>query len=118
MTDFNRFARGEDITVGDDPFRKDMNAFMARTYAPQDGIFDIRSRDPKPGLRVFGAFSEPDTFVALTWGYRRDLGDSTDGRFRQAVLSAIGAWDRRFPNCHPFYSENLDDHITFNLLTV
>jgi hypothetical protein len=30
------------------------------------GIFDIRSRDPRPGLRVLGAFAKVDMFIAFS----------------------------------------------------
>ena len=33
----------------------------------EDAFWDIRSRDPRPGLRVIGHFAETDVFVALVW---------------------------------------------------
>jgi hypothetical protein len=118
LADLEYFTAGGIIAVGNDPFDKDQTAYMARTYPPQDGIFDIRSADPKPGLRLFGAFSEPDVFVGLTWRRRKELGDRSQRLFEQAILAAMKEWDALFPNHRPFYSENLNEHVTSNLRPV
>lgn len=104
---FLRFSSNEDITVGDDPRNKDIGAFMARTEPVQDGIFDIRSRDPRPAIRVFGGFAEKDVFVAVTWKWRKELDD--DKKFGRAVLQALGAWNDILPDSKPLYKEDLND---------
>ena len=85
---------------------------MARTNPIQEAVFDIRSRDPDPAVRVFGCFAEQDTFIGLTWKYRRDLGGRSERLFDHAVLEARGVWDEIFPEHQPFYSENIHDHLT------
>src|SRR5215207_9842612 len=79
----NRFASSKavmdafidlgEITFGMDPFNKASYARMARTDPIDIGVIDFRVLDPKPGMRVMGCFSELDTFIALTWGFREDL---------------------------------------------
>jgi len=54
--------------------KKDTTANIARVRPVEDNICDFRAIDPNPGIRAFGAFVEMDTFVALTWRYREDLG--------------------------------------------
>ncbi len=61
------FIAGKVISVGWDPMKKGVSAFMARLAPVEDEVWDIRSRDPSPGIRVLGSFSERDVFVALLW---------------------------------------------------
>jgi hypothetical protein len=64
--DLEAFVKGEKVAVCLDPYVA-RNAYMGRLDQPNDEVWDVRSRDPKPALRVFGRFAERDVFVALTW---------------------------------------------------
>ena len=116
--DIERFTSGSRIMVGADPFEKDHGAFMARTHPVQEGIFDIRSIDPSPALRLFGAFCERDVFLGLTWRWRRELGGKHEKTFDHAVLQARKMWDELMPNHQPLYSERMEDYISEKLSVV
>jgi hypothetical protein len=63
--DFDVFIRGDVIAVAEQ-CSKNKTAYMARLFPGCDEVWEIRSRDPSPSLRVFGRFSELDVFIALT----------------------------------------------------
>lgn len=46
---------------------KESSAYMKHLDPPGDGIWEIRSRDPKPSLRVFGRFAATDVLWRPTW---------------------------------------------------
>jgi hypothetical protein len=116
--DFDRFVSGQELTIGDHPLDKGINAFMARTHPVQDGVFDIRSQDPSPGIRVFGCFSEKNTFIALIWRCRKDLGSRNERAFDQAILAAQREWNRLFDPLKPLYSEDIHDHLSTKIRIV
>ena len=116
--DLDRYSSGRAITVGNDPFEKDKSAFMARTCPVQDGVFDIRSADPSPAIRLFGAFCEKDVFLGLTWRWRKELGGRDQKLFDFAVMAATRVWDEYLPGCQRLYSDNLEDYISAELYVV
>ena len=73
--DFDTFITGGLITVSEDPLQAG-SAFLARLDPIEDEIWDLRSRS-RPGIRVFGCFSETDTFIALHLDFRKNLGNRT-----------------------------------------
>jgi hypothetical protein len=70
------FTAGGLISVAQEPFTKPKATYMARVDPAADEVWDIRSVDPRPAIRVLGCFAETDLFVALTWEYRKNLGGS------------------------------------------
>jgi hypothetical protein len=62
--DLEVFVKGGQVSVCLTPYRAKA-AYMARLDEPADEVWDIRSRDPSPALRIFGRFAETDLFVAL-----------------------------------------------------
>jgi hypothetical protein len=72
------FSTGGKLNVGWDPYNKDSSAHIARTDPVTDCIWDIRCTDPNARIRVFGRFTEFNTFVALTWNYREHLKTNDD----------------------------------------
>jgi len=71
--DFDRFVTGEFLPVGMNPREKDRSAYLARVEPVEYGIWALRSTAPLPAIRVFGAFSETDVFVALVALFREEL---------------------------------------------
>jgi hypothetical protein len=63
--DLDAFTEGRLISIAEDPYTKPKSAYMARIDPISDEVWDIRSRDPSPAIRVMGAFAETDVFVAL-----------------------------------------------------
>ena len=116
--DIDRFTSGQIINVGFNPFEKDRNCYMARTHPVQDGIFDIRSQDPSPAIRLFGAFCEVDVFLGLTWRWRRELGGRDQRAFDFAVMAAARVWDGLLPNCKRISSDRMEDYISHDYFPV
>lgn len=105
--DLDHYIGGGEVAVGWHPFDKDDSAFMARTHHIERGVWDIRSRDPKPAIRVFGAFAEVDVFVALHWEYRTSLSTTRD--WFNAIENALVRWANLFPDHAPHSGDNLHD---------
>lgn len=116
--DVERFTSGQVITVGVNPYEKDRTAYMARTEPVQEGIFDLRSQDPSPAIRLFGAFCEIDVFLGLTWRWRNELGGRNERAFDFAVMEAMKVWDALLPDCRRLFSDNIEDYISDDLLPV
>ncbi|MCY3879901.1 MAG: hypothetical protein OXF74_12075 [Rhodobacteraceae bacterium] len=86
MADFDSFVEGRIVSVSlIDPHNKPTNVYLARLHPAEDEVWEIRSRAPKPGLRVFGRFSAKDCFVALRWRRRKDLGGAGSAEFRDEI---------------------------------
>lgn len=65
QADLQAFAAGELITYCLTPYGA-RDEFMGLLDSPDDGVWDMRCRDPSPGVRIFGQFVDVDTFVAVT----------------------------------------------------
>lgn len=65
------------ITVRSAP-RKKSTCFMSRLDPERNEVWEIRCRDPKPGLRIFGSFIAKDQFVALLALPHECLNDEDD----------------------------------------
>jgi len=116
--DFDRFATGEAIPVGMEPYDKGDNAFMARIHPPEYGVWAIRSLAPKPAIRVFGAFCEKDVFVALLSYRRQDLGGRESRSWAQARENAIAKWDNLFPGESRVLGDKIEDFFSEKAIIV
>lgn len=124
--DFEAFALGNVINVCLTPFRAG-TAYMGRLDPPADGIFDIRSVDPSPALRVLGGFILRDTFVALTWAPRsrklswskkKPLGARNSREWRAAIKRTKKQWRMLFPNNPPIPGGRIHDIISTDAVLI
>ena len=92
--DLERFIKGQQIGLCLIPYQA-ATAYMGRLDRPKDEVWDIRSVDPSPGLRVFGRFAEVGLFIALLWAprskdlhwaERKVLGKGTSLQWQFAIL--------------------------------
>lgn len=111
------FVKGDIIPVSLTPYEH-RNAYMGRLYRPNDEVWDIRSRDPKPGLRLFGRFALPDVFIALNWVSRRELGDVAALKWDFAILECQERWKELFPTNEPIHGDKIHDYISTNVVLV
>lgn len=105
--DFDRFITGRRISVRRPPSRN-VTSLFALLEPPNDDVWEIRSRDPTPQLRVFGRFAMTDMFVALTWWKRPDL----ESQWRYAREECKTEWSRLFPAYRPISGANIRDCIS------
>lgn len=117
--DFDRFVEGRLIPVAlNSPYSKPRDTYLSRLDPAEDEVWEIRSRAPKPGIRVFGRFADRDCFVALGWGLRKELGGQGSKEFRQEVRSCLAAWRRIFPSYDAFKGNTVDEYISEKALPV
>ncbi len=100
----------------DSPFSKRKDTFLSRLDSAQDEVWEIRSRAPKPAIRVFGRFADRDCFVALNWRLRKELGDRNSREFRQVVRKCLADWRHIFPSYDAFRGNTVYEYISENTL--
>lgn len=86
-------------------------------YKPGNGIFDVRCRDPKPGLRILGGYGEKDWFVALTlhprsvavdFSSRPPLGPYGSVDWANAIHETQTEWKSLFGDIPPITGQTKD----------
>ena len=115
--DLDMFTSGMVISVGENPFKKKKTAYMSPLDPTINEVWQIRSRDPKPGIRVFGQFSERDVFVSLTWGCRANLGGPGSREWRDTRERCKAEWRKLFPAYNPHTGNDPDEYIS-NIILV
>ncbi|HEY6618636.1 MAG TPA: hypothetical protein VIY68_03745 [Steroidobacteraceae bacterium] len=109
------FIEGAELSVAENPCDKPFDAMFARVRPVEKEFWSIRVTDPDdtPGIRSFGAFSDTNEFVALTWEMREDI-----SVFDEEVEAAIAAWSDYFGSEPPYRGDNLNEYLTNNIRTV
>jgi hypothetical protein len=103
------FINGRLIGIATKPHNKDGSAFLARVDPVQDEVWDIRVIDPVPGVRVFGRFSEFNTFVALNWNLRENL--KREEHWAEQIQDCIQQWQKLFPAHSAHSSSKVSDYV-------
>jgi hypothetical protein len=104
---FDGFTEGDWITVAENPFDKEARAILARVAPIEEEVWDFRCLDPRPGVRAFGRFSEPNTFIALTWNYREIIDWTSE------VERCKAEWQKLFGALPPFVGKTIDEYLTY-----
>lgn len=99
--DLDRFVQGGLIPVSKVPLSGGKNAYMRQLFRWQDEVWEIKSRDPKPSIRVLGRFADTNVFIALNWRYRADLGGPSSREWRDAIVDCKTRWKNLFPAYEP-----------------
>ena len=111
--DFDRFVEGRRIPVAfDNPYRKPKRTYLSRMHPVDDEVWQIRSRAPKPSIRIFGRFADRDCFVALNWRLRRELGGPGSQEYRKEIRNCLSAWRRIFPSYDALTGNSVNDYIS------
>lgn len=118
--DLEEFIKGAQIAVCMKPFAA-KSAYMGRLAPVEDGIWDLRSRDPSPSLRVVGLFAEPDLFIALRWAPRSrrvawtvkpPLGARDSREWRDMIVQCKTDWTNLFHAYQPVTGDNINAYIS------
>lgn len=116
--DLDAFVLGQRISVANHPYEKDKTAYIARVDPVHKEIWDIRSIDPKPGIRVLGCFAEVNVFVALVWDYRANLDGPGGPLWGAFVQQAEHMWNRFSLGLSPHSGSAIGDYISDNFFSV
>jgi hypothetical protein len=76
-------------------------------------VWTLRSVRPKPSLRVFGRFAEPDVFIATHIVERSELGEKDSEGYRREILRCKSKWSQLFTS-PPHSGKSYNDYITEN----
>lgn len=119
------FVEGKRISVRFPPSKK-VSANIALLDRPEEEIWEIRVRDPRPGVRILGRFACTDVFVGLLPIYREDLTcpDVPKGALRDkkeqkkwsdAKSRCCTEWERLFQQISPHKGDLPNDYISNNI---
>ncbi len=103
------FTTNQRVSIALKPFDKPGSAFIAATHPVTYDVWDIRSIDPKPGIRCLGCFGGKDFFIALTWNYRENMDD-----FDAEVERCRSVWKLLFDPIPPFRGRDPDEYVSHN----
>jgi hypothetical protein len=119
--DLENYLEGAPLTVCWQPFKGRDHHQIARLKPVEAGVWDVRSVDPSPALRVFFCLAEKDVMVALTcsprsvpvsWLERPPLGPRECKRWKRAISECKREWGILFPGYTPYVGERPDDCIS------
>ena len=114
------FITAEQITVCWEPFGADKEQ-IGRLDPPEWDVWDLRSRDPSPGLRAFFRFACKDVGVFFTcsprslkvsWLDRLPLLHRESREWRKAIADCLAEWKALFPNHQSVNGSQISDYIT------
>lgn len=108
--DLERFVQGGMIPVAERPMLRGKTSYMRQLFRWREEVWEIRSRDPQPGIRVLGRFADTDIFIVLTWWFRAELGGPGNRRWRDAIVGCKTQWTHLFPTYQPKTSGGTDDY--------
>jgi hypothetical protein len=106
--DLRRFIHGEKITVG---HGEEPSCFLKPLNNCRE-VWEIRSRDPKPSLRIFGRFAAKDVFVATNMQHRTILDVIRSRAWAVEIRRCITTWTRLFPYLEPHTGTNTHEYVT------
>jgi hypothetical protein len=101
-------------------------AYLGLLDPPGQATWDIRSRNPGPGLRVFGRFAATNIFVALTWRPRskhvawssKDPLADDNLLWRIAIHDCEEKWNRILPGEVPVAGTRAENYVSDHFIVV
>jgi hypothetical protein len=109
--DLDSFVEHQRIVVPRDS-RRARSAYMGQLQPPSNEVWEIRCRDPKPGIRILGRFAERDVFIALVWKERLQLHDLDSREWRDAILECKTKWQHLFHAYQPMTGNYPHEYIS------
>ena len=114
QADLHMFVAG-DMIAGRIPPSKNVEAYIALLEPPSHEVWEIRSSDALPQLRIFGRFAAMDCFVGLTWNYRSRL--PADAKWSAAMETCKAEWRRLF-TYPPYQGADVHDFVSKKIYPV
>ncbi|PSS59832.1 hypothetical protein C6558_36010 [Ensifer sp. NM-2] len=100
------FSFGKSIVFALNPRNKSVHSDIARNAPISDGVVDLRVTNPKPSLRIFGAFADKDLLVLLNWELRENM--DFDAEIKKCKLN----WHGLFPHHPALIGNTHDEYLT------
>jgi len=88
--------------------------YMKPLKPRSDEVWEIKSRAPKPSLRVFGSFADCDVFVATSYERRSFLGAFMSFQWHRSTRRSRALWRQLFPTYDPFSGAIIHDYVSQN----
>ncbi|HVN29243.1 MAG TPA: hypothetical protein VMT64_12180 [Candidatus Binataceae bacterium] len=85
---------------------------MALLEPTSNEVWEIRSVDPKPSIRLFGSFVQKNHFVILTWAWRKELGGRYAKEWRAAIQEFKEEWETYFGRTRPISGSYPDAYLS------
>lgn len=104
--DLERFVEGRPI----DP------SYLFWLTPKSDLVWEIRSVQPAPSLRVFCRFAMPDVLIATHYEERSYLGQWGAKEWRDAIVNSKIFWRQLFATYEPVAGSSVNEFITFGVL--
>jgi hypothetical protein len=98
----------ETFIIGDEIHPK----YLFLLYPAADAVWEIRSTDEAPSIRVLGLFPQQDAFVAANHALREELGGWQSREWKKVKRAAHACWVWLFPTYQPIITVDVDDVIT------
>jgi hypothetical protein len=124
--DLENILAGNPLVVCWQPYKAGRHHQIGRLEPIEDNIFDIRSIDPSPGLRVLFHFAEKDVLVlhvcnprslGVSWLSRLPLGGRSSKAWRRAIAESKERWSILFPKYEPHKGDTIDDYLSNAVLS-
>jgi len=77
-----------------------------------DRVWEIRSVEPNPSIRVLGRFAEKDVLVLTDWCLRSDLGGWNTREWRDARERCKSSWNQLFNPHQPLGGSRIHDFVS------
>jgi hypothetical protein len=77
-------------------------------------VWELKSVRPRPSIRVFGRFAEPNVFVGTNLKFRADLKEKWSKEFWDEIAKCEQVWKSLFGDECPFKGKLYTDYITDN----
>lgn len=117
-SDLDHFSHGRKLTVGYGP---EPTCIMKLLDPRGDEVWELRSKDPEPQIRVFGRFADTDLFVATHAEYRDFLGNPRLPKFDEGnnwpaeIQRCHSIWDQLFQYAKPHSGNNINAYVSANV---
>lgn len=121
--DLESYIAGDQVSVCLEPYKAE-DALFGRLDKPADEVWDIRSRNPRPGIRILGRFAECDCFVAfscwprsveLEYLPRPPLGQRDSAEWAGAIKECKADWRKLFYDYPAHTGKTVNDYISTNV---
>lgn len=88
-----------------------IGGFMLRLTGPPPEIWEVRVTEPRPQVRIFARFAEPNTLIVNAMHTRNMLGKRGSAQWVSAMAASEKSWNELFPSDAPFTGTTIHDYV-------